>query len=521
MLVDHELSGLVVGPDPRHPPEDIYRALLEATAFGTRVIVEAFAAGVPVTEFIVAGGLLKNQLLMQIYADVTGLPLSVVTSTRAPALGSAIHAAVAAGAYPDIRRRRQGDGQAEQAAYTPIPENVAAYDRLYAGVTASSTTTSAAGERRHAHASRPSAGRRTARRNDEPADRCRARHRRPCGCARGLRPARRADPLRAGGLDRRQRLRPRPGRRPHGHQAVGVSYDDLTPDAMVVTDLYGRLVEGDAPRPVSDTAAHAYVYRHMPEVGGVVHTHSTYATAWAARGEPIPCVLTMMGDEFGGAIPVGPFALIGDDSIGRGIVETLSSTVPGRPDAEPRPVHHRQGRPLAVKAAVMCEEVARTVHIARQLGEPLPIDPTDVDASTTATRTSTATRPDVLENPCPQANTLAQRVWFLTGSQGLYGEDVLKQVAAQSRRSPPPSTDHPRSRPEVVWKPVLTDSDAIRRTALEANSDDSVHRRDRLDAHLLPAKMWIRAWTRLQSRCCTCTPRPTATCPGRTSTSTS
>ncbi len=77
-------------------------------------------------------------------------------------------------------------------------------------------------------------------------------------------------------------------------------------------------------RPSSDTAAHAYVYRHMPEVGGVVHTHSTYATAWAARGEPIPCVLTMMADEFGGEIPVGPFALIGDDSIGRGIVETLS-----------------------------------------------------------------------------------------------------------------------------------------------------------------------------------------------------
>ena len=94
----------------------------------------------------------------------------------------------------------------------------------------------------------------------------------------------------------------------------GVSYDDLTPESMVVCDLEGNLVQGEG-SPSSDTAAHAYVYTHMPHVGGVVHTHSTYATAWAARGEAIPCVLTMMGDEFGGEVPVGPFALIGDDSI--------------------------------------------------------------------------------------------------------------------------------------------------------------------------------------------------------------
>ncbi|NUT53235.1 MAG: L-ribulose-5-phosphate 4-epimerase [Saccharothrix sp.] len=115
-----------------------------------------------------------------------------------------------------------------------------------------------------------------------------------------------------------------------GHELMvikpsGVSYDDLGPEAMVVTDLHGNLVEGEY-APSSDTAAHAYVYRHMPEVNGVVHTHSPYATAWAARGEPIPCVLTMIADEFGGEIPVGPFALIGDDSIGRGIVETLSTS---------------------------------------------------------------------------------------------------------------------------------------------------------------------------------------------------
>lgn len=159
----------------------------------------------------------------------------------------------------------------------------------------------------------------------------------------------------------------------------GVSYDDLTPEGMVVCDLDGALVDG-ARSPSSDTAAHAYVYRNMPKVGGVVHTHSTYATAWAARGEPVPCVLTMMADEFGGPVPVGPFALIGDDSIGRGIVETLrDSRSPAVLMRNHGPFTIGKDARAAVKAAVMVEEVARTVHIARQLGEPLPIDPTDVD----------------------------------------------------------------------------------------------------------------------------------------------
>jgi L-ribulose-5-phosphate 4-epimerase len=158
----------------------------------------------------------------------------------------------------------------------------------------------------------------------------------------------------------------------------GVDYDRLTPEHIVVCDLYGNLVDGDL-APSSDTAAHAYVYRHMPEVGGVVHTHSTYATAWAARGEPIPCVLTMIADEFGGDIPVGPFALIGDDSIGRGIVEALR-------DSRSRAVLMRNHGPFtigpdarsAVKAAVMVEDVARTVHIGRQLGTLDRIDGDDV-----------------------------------------------------------------------------------------------------------------------------------------------
>jgi len=159
----------------------------------------------------------------------------------------------------------------------------------------------------------------------------------------------------------------------------GVPYEDLTPDKMVVTDFAGNLVEGDF-APSSDTFAHAYVYAHMPEVGGVVHTHSTYATAWAARREPIPCVLTMMGDEFGGDIPVGPFALIGDDSIGRGVVETLAGS---RSKAVLMANHGvftvGVDARAAVKAAAMCEEVAKTVHVARQLGTPHPIDQADID----------------------------------------------------------------------------------------------------------------------------------------------
>jgi len=159
----------------------------------------------------------------------------------------------------------------------------------------------------------------------------------------------------------------------------GVSYDELTPEAMIVCDLDGTVVEGDL-SPSSDTAAHAYVYRHMPEVGGVVHTHSTYACAWAARREPVPCVLTAMGDEFGAEIPIGPFALIGDDSIGRGIVETLRGhRSPAVLMANHGPFTIGKDARAAVKAAVMCEDVARTVHISRQLGEPVPIAKTDID----------------------------------------------------------------------------------------------------------------------------------------------
>ena len=160
----------------------------------------------------------------------------------------------------------------------------------------------------------------------------------------------------------------------------GVRYDEITADRMVVTDLYGQLVDGEL-KPSSDTAAHAYVYRHLPHVGGVVHTHSGYASAWAAVGEPIPCVLTGIADEFGGEIPVGPFALIGDDSIGRGIVETLTG------HRSPAVLMRNHGvftigptAVAAVKAAVLCEDSARTVHLARQLGTPVPLSQKDIDA---------------------------------------------------------------------------------------------------------------------------------------------
>ena len=154
----------------------------------------------------------------------------------------------------------------------------------------------------------------------------------------------------------------------------GIRYEDLTPESMVVVDLDGKMVEGRY-KPSSDTFAHVYVYRHREDVNGVVHTHSTFATAWAAAGRPIPPVLTAICDEFGGAIPVGAYAKIGGDEIGQEIIRSIGSspailmknhgvfTVGKTPEA-------------AVKAAVMVEDVARTVYHAMQLGHPdeIPAD---------------------------------------------------------------------------------------------------------------------------------------------------
>ncbi len=160
----------------------------------------------------------------------------------------------------------------------------------------------------------------------------------------------------------------------------GVMYPELTADAMVLCDLDGNVIEGTR-SPSSDTAAHAYVYRNMPEVGGVVHTHSNYACGFAAAEKSIPCVLTAIADEFGGDIPLGPFAIIGDDSIGRGIVDTLSGH---RSPAVLMRQHGvftigKNGKD-ALKAAVMCEDAAKSVTIAMRVGEPQRLPDAVIDA---------------------------------------------------------------------------------------------------------------------------------------------
>ena len=160
----------------------------------------------------------------------------------------------------------------------------------------------------------------------------------------------------------------------------GVPYPELTPDSMVVCDLAGSRVSGDL-SPSSDTASHAYIYRHMPGVGGVVHTHSRHATAWAARGEPIPCVLTAMADEFGGEIPVGPFAPIGGEEIGQAVVQTLTGHRSPAVLLRSHGVFTIGGTArAAVQAAVMCEDAAGTVWFARQQGDLQPLPQDQIDA---------------------------------------------------------------------------------------------------------------------------------------------
>ncbi len=162
-------------------------------------------------------------------------------------------------------------------------------------------------------------------------------------------------------------------------ETSGVDHEDLSWEVVVVCDLGGDLVDG-LRAPSSDTAAHAHVHRELPE-GGQVHTRSPCATAWAARGEAIPCVLTAMADEIGGPVPVGPFAVIGDDAIGRGVVATLA----GQRSRAVLVQDHGSSTVgasalAAVKSAVWVEDVARTVHLARQPGDPLPVPQDAIDA---------------------------------------------------------------------------------------------------------------------------------------------
>lgn len=159
----------------------------------------------------------------------------------------------------------------------------------------------------------------------------------------------------------------------------GVKFDDLTPENMVVVNLQGEVIEGDL-KPSSDTASHCYIYRHMPKVNGVVHTHSRYATAFAVIGRPIPCITTAMGDEFGGEIPCGGFCLIGGEEIGQIVVETLHN----HPSSACLLQNHGvfatgTSAETAVKAAVMTEDNAAIVWTALQIGEPIPIAQHDID----------------------------------------------------------------------------------------------------------------------------------------------
>jgi L-ribulose-5-phosphate 4-epimerase len=158
----------------------------------------------------------------------------------------------------------------------------------------------------------------------------------------------------------------------------GVLFEDLTPEAMCEVDI--DTLENRSPTKYSsDTATHAYIYREMPEVGGIVHTHSPYATAWAAVGEPIPCFLTAMADEFGGPIPLAGFALIGGEQIGREVVRVLRGHRSPAAIVQNHGVFTLGATPVAaVKAAVMCEDVARTAFLARQLGTPIPISDADI-----------------------------------------------------------------------------------------------------------------------------------------------
>lgn len=156
----------------------------------------------------------------------------------------------------------------------------------------------------------------------------------------------------------------------------GVKFEDLVPENMVVVNLNGEIVDGTL-NASSDTASHLYIYNHMPEVNGVVHTHSNYATAFAAVGKPIPPVLTAIGDEFGGSIPCGGFALIGGDEIGKIVVDNIGNSPACLLKNHGVFTVGKTGE-KALKAAVMVEDVAKTVWIAMQLGNPEEISSEDI-----------------------------------------------------------------------------------------------------------------------------------------------
>ena len=431
------------------------------------------------------GGLLKNSFLMQLYADVIHRPIGIITSDQGPALGSAIHAAVAAGAYPDIRVAAKAMGKLRARRVHARPAARRGLRPALRRVRDAPRLLRPWRQRRDAPPAGDEAG-------GVAGERRRVREIREAVCALH------AELVRwglvtwtSGNVSARV-----PGHDLMVIKPSGVAYHELTPESMVVTDLHGRRVDGDL-APSSDTFSHAFIYREMPDVNGVVHTHSTYATAWAARGEAIPCVLTAMADEFGGEIPIARFARIGDDDIGVAVVSTL------RGHRSPAVLLRSHGvftvgatAADAVKAAVMCEDAARTVHVARQLGEP---------HGHRRRRRRSALRPlparlrPASRRPMSMSSSYEHRqIWFLTGSQLLYGDETLRQVADQSAHVVEQLNSSGAIPLPVVLQPVLKEQDAIHRQMLDVNADPTCVGVITWMHTFSPAKMWINGLQALQ-----------------------
>ena len=262
----------------------------------------------------------------------------------------------------------------------------------------------------------------------------------------------------------------------------GVRYEDLTADSMVVVDIDGRIVEG-AFHPSSDTASHLYIYRHRDDVHGVVHTHSRYATAFAAVGRPIPVYLTAQADEFGGEIPCAPFSLIGDEAIGE-LVVAGHRRVARDPAPAARGLHGRPDATAAVKAAVMVEDIAATVWAALQIGT--PAEPSRRHRRAPPPALHHRLRPAATEPiGVPMRDLGSLEVWFVTGSQHLYGPETLETVARQAAEVAA-ALDASSSIPvRVVAKPVVTDADGIRAVCQAASADPACVGVIDLDAHVL------------------------------------
>ena len=330
-------------PSPPRPRRSTARCSRRPRSAPARIVETFNASGVPVTEFIVAGGLLKNPFLMQTYSDILRMPISTIASEQGPALGSAIHAAVAAGAYADIRAAAPRWARLNRAVYTPDRGRRRRLRRALRRVHPA------------ARLLRPRRQRRDAPPQDDPPGGARVNHVRPGDPGRdrahprgGRAPARGARALRARRLDRRQRLGPRARRRPVRHQAERRLL--RRPRAREPDPVRPRRQRhpghpGCERSPSSDTAAHAYVYRNMPEVGGVVHTHSTYATAWAARGERSRACSRRWPTSSAARSRSARSRSSATTRSADGIVETLTGhRSPRRADAEPRRLHDRQGR---------------------------------------------------------------------------------------------------------------------------------------------------------------------------------